>query len=116
MAANPGWLALTFTPKPLEGGRKAWHTFPDDGCHNQEGHMAIDKDRDVSITYTENIERNLTLEFPKMAKVLGISQKALAEIIDDGEEYEPSEEAMQRLRVLGDISDQEFTVDEVGEA
>lgn len=78
--------------------------------------MAIDKDRDVSITFTETIERNLSLGFTKMAKVLGISQKALAEVIDDGEDYEPSEEAKQRLRVLGDVTDEEFTVDEVAEA
>lgn len=78
--------------------------------------MAIDTDRDVVITFTETIERTLELDFSRMAKALGISKKALADILDEGEEYEPDDKAKARLRLLADIASEEFDVEEVAEA
>lgn len=76
----------------------------------------IDQDRNATISFTETIERTLELDFSRMAKTLGISKKALAEILDEGEEYEPSEDAKARLRLLADVTSEEFTVDDLAES
>jgi DNA-binding XRE family transcriptional regulator len=75
-----------------------------------------DEQRTAYICFTETKEYRLELDFADMAKILGVSKKKLAAIVDDGEDYEPSDAAMSRLLHHAETESEEFTVDEIEEA
>ena len=73
-------------------------------------------ERNVCITFTETTEYSLELEFAEMAKVMGVSKKKLTVMLDDGEDYEPSDSAVRRLRKQADVQSEEVTVDDIFES
>lgn len=76
----------------------------------------MDDEQMVYVNFTETNEYNLELELVEMAKVLGVSKKKLIAIVVDGEDFEPSDAAIERMRKKAEITDGQVTVDDIGEA
>ncbi|MFG1602867.1 hypothetical protein [Actinoplanes sp. NPDC049265] len=76
----------------------------------------MDDEQMVYVNFTETNEFNLELEFAEMAKVLGVSKKKLTAILVDGEDFEPSDATVARMRRQADLTDGQVTVDDIGEA
>ncbi len=71
-------------------------------------------DSAVTVTWTETTELSYEDEFPAVAKALGVSTKKLAAILDGDDELgEITETAKKRLRKLGDISNDDWQLDEI---
>jgi hypothetical protein len=68
-------------------------------------------DRTVMITFTRTTEYGAELDFADAAKAMGVSKKKLAAILDDGEDYEPSDTAVKRLTRASDINSEETVID-----
>lgn len=76
----------------------------------------VDEDRSAYISFTETKEYTLELDFADMAKVLGVSRKKLSAMIEDGDDFEPSEAALTRMRRRAETVSEEVTVDDVSES
>ncbi|WIM95790.1 hypothetical protein ACTOB_007924 [Actinoplanes oblitus] len=76
----------------------------------------MDDDQMVYVNFTETTEYSLELELVEMAKVLGIGKKKLATMIENGEDLEPSDAAVARMRKQAEVTDGQVTVDDFGEA
>lgn len=50
-----------------------------------------DREREVTIEWTETVHKALTLDFPAMAKALKITQSELKNWLDEGEEADITE-------------------------
>jgi hypothetical protein len=74
-----------------------------------------DDERMVSIMFTVTSEYILELELPDMAKKLGIPAKKLVAIIDNGEDIELSDAAESRVTKAGEVTSEEFSLDDIAE-
>jgi phage antirepressor YoqD-like protein len=76
----------------------------------------MDDEQMIYVNFTETTEYSVELEFAEMAKVLGIGKVRLAEILRNGEDLEPSDAAVARLRKRAEITDGQVEIDDFGEA
>lgn len=67
-----------------------------------------DREREVTIEWTETVHKTLTLDFPAMAKALKITQSELKNWLDEGDEADISE----REVYLGSHGDAEIYEEE----
>lgn len=72
----------------------------------------MDKDTTVVVKYTQTIEGMLEAEASEVARILGVSVKQLAAIVD-GADYEPSHVAIARLIRESDTDENDFVIDSV---
>lgn len=73
----------------------------------------MDDDRTVTVSFTETKEYSLELDFSEMAKVLGVSKNRLTAIVEEGEDFEPSDTALSRMCRHADVQSEEVTVDDI---
>jgi hypothetical protein len=74
-------------------------------------------ERVVFITFTMTTEYSLESDMPEVAKVLGMTTRKLAKMIDDGSDLgsELDGAAISRLKENAEVTGEEFEIDEVGE-
>lgn len=76
--------------------------------------MATDySERNAMISFTVTTEYVLDDDFESVAKAMGVSMKKLAAIIDDGEDYEPSDTAITRLQKRGTVENEKFDISDI---
>lgn len=76
-----------------------------------------DREREVTIEWTETVHKTLTLDFPTMAKTLKITQSELKNWLDEGDEADISEREVH-LSSHGDaeIYEEEWEFVEIADA
>lgn len=76
-----------------------------------------DREREVTIEWTETVHKTLTLDFPAMAKALKITQSELKNWLDEGDEADISEREVY-LSSHGDaeIYEEEWEFVEIADA
>jgi hypothetical protein len=73
-------------------------------------------DRTAAITFTVTTEYSFEDEWADVAKAMGVTPAKLEKIIEDGDDYEPSDAAKARLAKRAEVLNEEFTVDGVDES
>jgi len=72
------------------------------------------KDNTVTISWTTTQEWTLEDDFETMAKKLGIKQKDLAKLLDDGETPDVDDiKSWDRLMSVGDMTEETFEINDL---
>lgn len=78
--------------------------------------MSYDDETEVSVTFTVTTEYNVWGDLPYVAGLLGVSKAKLKKILaGDDELGEVSDAAFEKLKKEADVSNEEFTLEDISE-
>jgi DNA-binding XRE family transcriptional regulator len=76
----------------------------------------IEDDDEITINFTVTKEYAHTEDLVSMAKTLGVSKTKLRKIVEDGEDYEPSDKVTVALVAMAECTSDEMVVDSIEQA